>query len=44
LSWVCHYDWQEQIVVVATYAEELDVMEPNDVGPDAMEPDVRPKV
>jgi len=33
-SWICHSDWQEQIVVDATDAEE-----PNVVGLDAIEPD-----
>jgi len=33
-SWVCHSNWQEQIVVDAADAEE-----PNAMGPDAMELD-----
>jgi hypothetical protein len=34
-SWVCHSDWQVQIVVHAADAEELDAM-----GPDAGELDI----
>jgi hypothetical protein len=29
LSWVCHFDWQEQIADVAADAVEPDVMEPD---------------
>jgi hypothetical protein len=35
-SWVCHFDWQEQIAADSANAKELDA-----VGPDAMESDTR---
>jgi hypothetical protein len=38
-SWVCHFDWQEQIAADATDAEE-----PYDMGSDVVEPDARPEV
>lgn len=48
-SWVCHSDWQEQIVVDAADANELDAMgldagEPDAMRPDAVEPDAGPEV
>jgi len=44
LSWVCHSDWKEQIVVVAADAEEPDDMELDTVELDAMDPDAGLKI
>jgi hypothetical protein len=43
-SWVCHSDWQEQIAIDTTDAEESDAMRLDAVEPDTGEPDVGPEV
>jgi hypothetical protein len=45
LSWIHHFDWQEQIAAVSADAVEPDTKEPDAKEPDAMEPDaVEPNV
>jgi hypothetical protein len=44
LSWVCYFDWQEQIVAMAADDEEPDAVEHDAMHLDAMDPDAGPEV